>query len=114
MKKENYLEMIPEKTGNISWREDKDGLVVLQVKHKRLMDKAAQKLFSRPSVTNVHLDRYGSWIWKEIDGRKTVMELADSLKKQFGEETEPLYPRIVRHFQRMEQCRLAKLDHRAG
>lgn len=31
---------------------------------------------------------------QQIDGKRSVKEIADLLKKKFGDETEPLYPRI--------------------
>ena len=37
-----------------------------------------------------------------IDGEKTVMELAKLQKEAFGDEVEPLYPRIVKYFQIVE------------
>ena len=40
-----------------------------------------------------------SW---DSDGQRTVMELADLQKEQFGDEAEPVYPRVVRYMQIME------------
>ena len=67
-----------------------------------IFNRIAQKLFKRPRYTSVHMDRYGSFLWPLIDGRRTVMELADLQKEQFGEEVEPVYPRVVKYMQIME------------
>ena len=45
-------------------------------------------------LTVIHLEKYDSFIWLQIDGKRSVKEIADLLKKKFGDETEPLYPRI--------------------
>ena len=41
----------------------------------------------------------GSFLWKQIDGEKTVGQLADALKAQFGKDAEPLYDRLVKYMQ---------------
>lgn len=100
--KKNYLELIPERAGQIAWETGEDGIVVLQVENTGVFNRIAQKLFKRPRYTKVHMDRYGSFLWPLIDGEKTVLELADLQKQAFGEEVEPLYPRIVKYFQIVE------------
>ena len=80
----NYLDLIPERNAALVWTQ------------------IAQKLFKRPKVTKVHMEKYGSFLWPLIDGRRTVMELADLQKAEFGEEVEPLYPRVVKYMQIME------------
>ena len=62
----------------------------------------AQKVFNRPEVTKIHLDVHGSYLWPFIDGERTVMDLAALEKERFGEAAEPLYPRIVKYFQILE------------
>ncbi|MFR3422570.1 MAG: hypothetical protein ACLTTO_02205 [Lachnospiraceae bacterium] len=37
-----------------------------------------------------------------MDGERTVMDLAALEKERFGEAAEPLYPRIVKYFQILE------------
>lgn len=100
--KKNYLELIPERAEQIDWETEEDGIVVLQVENTGVFNRIAQKLFKRPRYTKVHMDRYGSFLWLLIDGKKTVLELADLQKQAFGEEVEPLYPRIVKYFQIVE------------
>ncbi len=100
--KKNYLELIPERAERIVWETGENGIVVLQVENTGVFNRIAQKLFKRPRYTKVHMDRYGSFLWPLIDGEKTVLELADLQKQAFGEEVEPLYPRIVKYFQIVE------------
>ena len=42
----------------------------------------------------INLDEYGSWVWNQIDGRKTVMEIGEAMRNRFGQEAEPVYPRL--------------------
>ncbi|MDE7320747.1 MAG: PqqD family protein [Lachnospiraceae bacterium] len=101
-RQKNYLDLVPERAKQIIWETDEDGMVVLQVENTGVFNRIAQKVFGRPKYTNVHMDKYGSFLWPLIDGKKTVMELAELEKEAFGEEAEPLYPRIVKYFQIVE------------
>ena len=101
-KQKNYLDLIPERAEGLSWETEENGIVILQVENTGVFNRIAQKLFKRPRYTNVHMDKYGSFLWPLIDGEKTVMELAKLQREAFGEEVEPLYPRIVKYFQIVE------------
>lgn len=98
----NYLDLIPERTPELKWSSDEEGIIVLEVENTGAFNRVAQKLFKKPKVTKVHMEKYGSFLWPLIDGEKTVMELADLQKAEFGDEVEPLYPRVVKYMQIME------------
>lgn len=98
----NYLDLIPERSSALTWSSDEEGMIVLEVENTGAFNRAAQKLFKKPKVTKVHMEKYGSFLWPLIDGEKTVMELADMQKAEFGDEVEPLYPRVVKYMQIME------------
>lgn len=107
--KKNYLDLIPERADGLSWEKGEDNIIVLQTENTGLFNRMAQKLFRRPRFTNVHMDKYGSFLWPLLDGEKTVKELAILQKEAFGEEVEPLYPRIVKYFQIMESYHFIRL-----
>lgn len=105
----NYLDLVPEKAQELPWSKDEEGIVVLEVENTGVFNRIAQKLFKRPKYTKVHMEKYGSFLWPLIDGQRTVMELADLQKAEFGEEVEPLYPRVVKYMQIMESYHFIKL-----
>ncbi len=107
--KKNYLDLIPERAEGLSWEKGEDNIIVLQTENTGLFNRMAQKLLRRPRFTNVHMDKYGSFLWPLLDGEKTVKELAILQKEAFGEEVEPLYPRIVKYFQIMESYHFIRL-----
>ena len=98
----NYLDLIPERAPELTWSTDEEGIIILEVENTGIFNRIAQKLFKRPRYTKVHMEKYGSFLWPLIDGSKTVMELADLQKTEFGEEVEPLYPRVVKYMQIMD------------
>ncbi len=106
----NYLDLIPVRVSGLEWTRDDEGIVVLEVENTGAFNRIAQKLLKRPKVTKVHLEKFGSFLWPLIDGERTVAKLADRLKEQFGEEVEPLYPRVVKYMQIMESYHFINLS----
>ena len=104
----NYLDLIPERNEALGWHKDLKERVILEVENTGIMNTIAQKVFSKPRFTKVHLDRQGSFIWPLIDGQRTVADIAALVKEEFGEAAEPLYPRIVKYFQIVESYRFVK------
>ena len=99
----NYLDLIPQRAETLRWHTDEaTGLITLEVENTGVFNTIAQKVFHKPRTTQVHLDETGSYLWPLIDGQKTVADLAECMKQQFGEKAEPLYPRIIKYFQIVE------------
>lgn len=94
----NYLDMIPVRA-DLAWSADEEGIITLEIENKGVMNTIAQKIFRKPRTSYVHLDKMGSFLWPLIDGKQTVYDLAAPVKERFGEEAEPLYPRIAKYFQ---------------
>jgi hypothetical protein len=96
--KENYLDYVPVYNPLNTWGEQ-DGKVTIHMVHRGFYNQLAQKLFHTPRVSHIDLDTYGSFIWRQIDGKRTVGELAELLKAEYGREAEPLYDRLVKYIQ---------------
>lgn len=97
-KSENYLDYVPVISGKHSW-EVRDGVVTVHMVHRGVFPWIAQTFFSRPRVSHIRLDAYGSYIFQRIDGTRSVGELAELMREQFGREAEPLYERLVKYMQ---------------
>jgi Coenzyme PQQ synthesis protein D (PqqD). len=95
---ENYLDYVPVRNPHNTW-EEKDGKVVIHMAHTGIYDRVAQKFFHTPRVSHIDLDAYGSFLWNEIDGTRTVGELAERMRTRFGQDAEPLYDRLVKYMQ---------------
>ncbi len=95
----NYLERIPARPTSLKWAVGDDGIVTLEVENSGWVNRVAQKLFHRPRVSYIHLDKLGSYIWPLLDGEKDIVELGKLVDAEFGEEAHPLYERLARYFQ---------------
>lgn len=98
----NYLDLIPEKAPSIKWHRDLKEKIILEIENTGMFNTIAQKVFNKPRYTKVHLDRFGTFIWPLIDGKRSVMDIVACVKEEYGEKAEPLYPRIVKYFQMVE------------
>ena len=94
----NYLEKIPVHPEGIPWKADENGIVTLEIENKGAMNRIAQKLFKKPRVSYIHLDKTGSFVWPLIDGKKNIIELGKVVDEHFGEEAHPLYERLAQFF----------------
>lgn len=95
--KENYLDYIPKKTDIINWKNIEDDLVQIIVPRDSLFEKLVRKLFFTPDSYKVDLDIIGSFIWRHIDGKRSLYDISQLLKNEFGQEVEPLYKRLIQY-----------------
>lgn len=98
----NYLDFIPAPCNSFKSRIDEAELVTIFVENRGLFHRLAQKFFKKPPVSQIHLDKMGSFIWPLINGNNTIYEIAQRVKEQFGEEAEPLYNRLLQYIRTLE------------
>lgn len=96
---ENYLERRPMRPEKIAWHADEEGIITLDIENTGVFNRIAQKLFKKPKVSHIHLDKMGSFVWPLLDGEKDIVALGILVKEHFGEEAEPLYERLAKYFQ---------------
>lgn len=99
---ENYLDFIMIHHEQHTFKIDNEGRVTILIENKGLFNHIAQKLFKKPKISQIHLDKMGNFIWPLLDGEHTVYQVAEQVKAQFGNEAEPIYNRLVKYLQTME------------
>ena len=60
---------------------------------------------SRPHCV-VKLDDYGSFVWKQCDGRQTMQEIANALEDRASDTAEDLHARLAIFVRRLERTGL--------
>ena len=98
-KRENFLDYVPVMNPINTWSDKNEKQVTIHMVHKGFYNKIAQVFFKRPKISHIDLDEYGSFLWKQIDGKHTVEDLAKMMKEQFGDKAEPLYERLIKYMQ---------------
>ncbi len=90
--KENYLDKIP--VINKKWELIENNLVEVTVENRGFFNVIAQKIFKRPRYSFIKLDEYGSFVWQQIDGKKSIYEIGKLLENEHKEAGNQLYERL--------------------
>lgn len=93
---EEVLNLVFKKSENIEYEVSSDGIVTILEKQDHKVQNFFRKLkFKIPMYKKMELDEYGSFIFLQIDGNKNVEELGIKLEEKYGEESHPLYERLL-------------------
>ena len=107
-KNDNYLDLIPSVRDGLKWKEA-DGIVTIFQENKGFFNGVAQKFFGRPKVSEIELDKFGSFVWLSIDGAKNIAKIGEAVKAEFGDEAEPLYERLSKYFNTLDMLHYVTL-----
>ncbi len=99
---ENYLTLVPRHPQALVWNTDKDGIVTFEVENKGVLKRITQVLFFKPKVSYIHLDKFGSFVWRQIDGERSITAIGELVEAEFGDEAHPLYERLATYFRILE------------
>lgn len=103
MERKEMLSVIPIKNPNVAWEENKAGRIRIKVERNDLFYTIIKKLTKRVRIDRIPLDWYGSFIWRNIDGKHTIGEIKDLLQEQEEEEIERLEERVLNYFEVLKQ-----------
>jgi len=117
--KKNYLDYVPVCAPEHSWDLNERNLVVIRVENswdlnernlvgirvenKGFYNRLAQRFFHRPKVSHISLDEYGSFVWQQMDGKRTIFEISHLVRERYGDKAEPLIPRLAKYFRILYQ-----------
>jgi hypothetical protein len=105
----NLLELTPEQ--RVGWETAENGTVVVLVPkfHHELLVKWLVPRLKYPNV-RVKLDKLGSFVWKQCDGRTTVADMAARLRTEFADSAESAEDRIRTFLLMLEKSDLVNLN----
>jgi hypothetical protein len=107
----NLLDLTP--TQRVPWEAAANGTVVVLVPKFR-NELAVRWLVPHLRSPNirVQLDRLGSFVWKQCDGKTTVAAMADNMKGEFGDSMQAVHDRIRTFLLTLEKSDLITLEGR--
>lgn len=93
---EEVLNLVFKISDGLEYEVDNDNIVTILEKQDHKIQKFFRKIkFKIPEYKRISLDKYGSFVFLQIDGKKTVREIGKNLEAEFGEEIQPLYQRLL-------------------
>ncbi len=102
-KSENIFDLKYDRKAGQRWKLLDDGCVELAMEHHGVFAAIAQKVFKRPKVSYIKLDALGSFVWQELESSHDVKTVSKAVHERFGEEAEPLLPRLAQFFNLLER-----------
>jgi hypothetical protein len=83
---EEFLQYKPQGL-DYEWFTDEQDLVKIKVpKFRSRLGKSLCRIVKKENVFIVNLDKMGSVVWKNSDGRNTVKHILEQIKKEFPDE----------------------------
>lgn len=93
---EDVLNIIYKISNSLEYEVDKENMVTILIKQDYKIQRFFRKLkFKIPEYKKIDLDEYGSFVFLQIDGKKTVRDIGESLEGKFGDKVHPLYERLL-------------------
>jgi len=83
---EEFLHYRPRRL-DFEWSINTEGLVELKVpKFKSNFGKSFCKMIRKENIFTANMDRLGSLVWKNCDGKNSVKQILETVKKNFPKE----------------------------
>lgn len=91
----NYMEQIPMRDDKHPWRMTVDGMAEVDMEHNGFFDRIAQRVFKKPRTSHIALDKYGTVVWKSMNGENTIADIVQIMEEAFPDETDRMLDRVV-------------------
>jgi hypothetical protein len=105
----NLFDLFPRQ--NVEWEQDAEEKVDLLL--PKFKNKAIQKWFIKTGKTQfcrIHLDLFGSDVWRFCDGSRSVYEIGQLLQMKHGIQIEPVYERLASFIHILRHYRYIRLE----
>ncbi len=106
----DYRRIRPERSDSIAWSADENGIVTLDVENKGVFNRIFQLILKKPKVSHIHLDELGSFVWRSIDGERSVSELCELVESELGEKASPVEERLVRFLEILREYKFISMN----
>lgn len=106
--KMNYVDFIPLINEENTWDFDNSNKIIIKIKNKGIVNSLAVKFLNKPEVCEIELDRYGSFVWQQINGQNTIQDIIEEIIETFEEERILATKRTVMFFEMLRMNSLIK------
>lgn len=67
-----------------------------------------------PRPYRLHLDAFGAFVWLRLDGYRTVAQIAQEMRTEFGEDAEPVAERLTLFLRELRRGRFIQIPDDGG
>ena len=104
----NYMDVVYRRAEGLAFHDNDKGLTVLDVENTGFYNRIAQRFFHRPRVSHIALDKYGTALWRLLDGERSVFCLVQEMKAAFPDEEDRMLDRCVQFLHTLEVNRFIR------
>lgn len=99
----NYMDNIPEHAPGLPWHTRRDGMAEIDIEHKGFYHFLAQKIWKKPRVSHIALEKYGTLVWNSMDGKNTVYDIVQIMEREFPDEKDRMLDRVVTYIATLQR-----------
>lgn len=97
---EDFLKQVFAHSEKYPFTVDEDGIVTVLEPQEHLIQRVFRKIGAKiPEHRKMELDEYGSFVYLQIDGEKSVEEIGEALKERYEEAGQQLYERLCTYLE---------------
>ena len=105
---DEFLSYVPKRL-DLDWSTNDEGLVeIIMPKFNSKIGKSFCKVIKKDNSFTANMDKYGSLVWKNCDGKNNVKDILTLMEKEFPNE-ENLDQRLILFLQQMNSLRYINL-----
>ena len=101
----DYLFLVPVINNENIWKTDENNIVVITKEKNSIFRKILLRKKTKEKK-EIELDSYGSFVWRKINGEKTISEIIDEIVNEMGGEKETASKRATIFFEMLRVHRL--------
>ena len=105
----NLLDCYPTRLMEWNVNEETGLIVVICPKYRSALTQNIFNPFLKNKSFPVNLDKLGTVIWENCDGKNTVGRLGEILAEKFGKEIEPIYDRLGKFILHLKRNKFIEL-----
>ncbi len=91
------------------WREEEDLVVIAAPRFKGPLGKGLIEVLRRDQTYNLKLDEFGSFVWRLIDGERTLGEITDATIEHIDAEEETALHRLLMFLRALQNMGAVKV-----
>lgn len=95
MNNNDALNIVFKISDKIEYEVDNNIVTVLEKQNHPIQNFFRRFKFRIPLYKNIALDQYSSFVFLQINGENTVEDIGKNLDKAYGEDSHPLYERLL-------------------
>ncbi|MDN9009286.1 PqqD family protein [Brevibacillus laterosporus] len=98
----NLLTMRPILAKRITLEKTEEGISTVIIPRDSWLERLSVRYLGQPAVFRIKLDTLGSYVIARCTGSHTVAEIAEEIRHEFGEQAEPVLPRLSQFLQMID------------